>query len=85
MEGYERGEAFSVGDDEIEAVGGAGFNEIVHFVDSILEDRKPWSTLDDAVQTMRLCEAIRAGHQGTSVEDTGYRRHWDERGRRCPW
>ena len=65
VEGYERGEAFSVGDEEIEAVGGAGFNEIVHFVDCILEDRTPWSTLDDAVQTMRLCEAIRAGHQGT--------------------
>lgn len=65
VEGYERGEGFSVGDDEIEAVGGAGFNEIVHFVDCILEDRTPWSTLDDAVQTMRLCEAIRAGHQGT--------------------
>lgn len=64
VEGYERGEAFSVGNDEIEAVGGAGFNEIVHFVDCILEDRTPWSTLDDAVQTMRLCEAIRAGHQG---------------------
>ncbi len=64
VEGYERGEAFTVGDDEIEAVGGAGFNEIVHFVDCILEDREPWSTLDDAVQTMRLCEAIRAGHQG---------------------
>ncbi len=65
VEGYERGEAFSVDNDEIDAVGGAGFNEIVHFVDCILEDRTPWSTLDDAVQTMRLCEAIRAGHQGT--------------------
>ncbi|MDE3000935.1 MAG: Gfo/Idh/MocA family oxidoreductase [Gemmatimonadota bacterium] len=65
VEGYERGEPFSVGDDEIEAVGGAGFNEVVHFVDCILEDRTPLSTLDDAVQTMRLCEAIRAGHQGT--------------------
>lgn len=64
VEGYERGEEFSLGDDEIEAVGGAGFNEIVHFVDCILEDRTPWSTLDDAVQTMRLCEAIRAGHVG---------------------
>ena len=64
VEGYERGQGFSVGDDEIDAVGGAGFNEIVHFVDCILEDRTPWSTLDDAVQTMRLCEAIRAGHVG---------------------
>ena len=65
VEGYERGEAFSVGDDEIEAVGGAAFNETAHFVDCILEDREPWSTLDDAIQTMRLCEAIRAGHVGT--------------------
>lgn len=65
VEGYERGEAFSVGAAEFEAVGGAGFNEVVHFVDCILEDRTPWSTLDDAVQTMRLCEAIRAGHHGT--------------------
>lgn len=65
VEGYERGEAFSVDNDEIDAVGGAGFNEIVHFVDCILEDRTPWSTLDDAVQTMRLCEAIRAGRKGT--------------------
>ena len=65
VEGYERGEPFSVEDEEIEAVGGAGFNETAHFVDCILEDRTPWSTLDDAIQTMRLCEAIRAGHVGT--------------------
>ena len=64
VEGYDQGEAFSLEDDEIEAVGGSGYNEIVHFVDCVLEDREPWSTLDDAVQTMRLCEAIRAGHQG---------------------
>ena len=65
VEGYERGEPFSVEDEEIEAVGGPGFNETAHFTDCILEDRTPWSTLDDAVQTMRLCEAIRAGHVGT--------------------
>ena len=45
-------------------MGGAGFNEVVHFVDCILEDRTPWSNLDDAVHTMRLCEAVRRGHRG---------------------
>jgi predicted dehydrogenase len=49
---------------DLEAVGGAGYNEVRHFVDCILEDRTPWSTLDDAVHTMRLCEAIRRGHKG---------------------
>ena len=48
----------------LEAVGGEGFNETRHFVDCILADRTPWSTLDDAVHTMRLCEAIRMGHKG---------------------
>lgn len=45
-------------------VGGATFNETRHFVDCILNDTEPWSTIDDAVQTMELCEAIVAGHQG---------------------
>ena len=49
---------------DLEAVGGAGFNETQHFVDCILTDRTPWSNLDDAVHTMRLCEAIRSGHKG---------------------
>jgi predicted dehydrogenase len=49
---------------DLKAVGGAKFNETVHFVDCILNDREPWSTLDDAVHTMRLCEAIRRGHKG---------------------
>lgn len=49
---------------DLEAVGGAGFDEVRHFVDCILEDRAPWSTLDDAVVTMKLCEAIRSGHKG---------------------
>ena len=64
VEGYHRAQAFSLSAEEIEAVGGPDFNETVHFVDCILEDRTPWSTLDDAVHTMRLCEAIRTGHQG---------------------
>lgn len=44
--------------------GGPDFNETRHFVDCILNDREPWSTIDDAVKTMELCEAIVAGHQG---------------------
>ena len=59
-----RGKSFSVEAEEIEAMGGVGFNEVVHFVDCILEDRTPWSHLDDAVHTMRLCEAVRRGHRG---------------------
>ena len=49
---------------DIDAVGGAGFNEVRHFVDCILEDQTPWSNLNDAVITMKLCEAIRSGHTG---------------------
>ena len=49
---------------DLEPVGGPEFNEVRHFVDCILEDGTPWSTLDDLVHTMRLCEAIRAGHKG---------------------
>ncbi|SVC64677.1 uncharacterized protein METZ01_LOCUS317531, partial [marine metagenome] len=40
------------------------FDEVQHFTDCIFEDRTPWSTLEDAVHTMRLAEAIRHGHQG---------------------
>ncbi|MDE2824128.1 MAG: Gfo/Idh/MocA family oxidoreductase [Chloroflexota bacterium] len=50
---------------DLEAVGGPGFNEVRHFVDCILEDRTPWSNLNDVVITMKLCEAIRSGHTGT--------------------
>ena len=50
---------------DLAAVGGATFNETRHFVDCILNDTEPWSTIDDAVKTMELCEAIVAGHQGT--------------------
>ena len=49
---------------DLDAVGGPGFNEVGHFVDCILEDRTPWSNLNDAVITMKLCEAIRRGHGG---------------------
>lgn len=49
---------------DLKAVGGPRFNETAHFVDCIINDREPWSTLDDAVHTMRLCEAIRRGHKG---------------------
>ena len=42
----------------------ADFNETRHFVDCILTDTSPWSTLNDAVHTMRLCEAIYRGHKG---------------------
>ena len=49
---------------DLDAVGGPGFNEVRHFVDCILEDRTPWSNLNDAVITMKLCEAIRSGHTG---------------------
>ncbi|MBI2504343.1 MAG: Gfo/Idh/MocA family oxidoreductase [Candidatus Latescibacteria bacterium] len=49
---------------DLEAVGGPGYNEVRHFTDCILEDRTPWSTLDDAAQTMVLAEAIRSGHKG---------------------
>ncbi|MEE2657470.1 MAG: Gfo/Idh/MocA family oxidoreductase [Candidatus Latescibacterota bacterium] len=49
---------------DLKSVGGGFFNEVCHFVDCILEDRPPWSPLDDAVHTMCLCEAICAGHKG---------------------
>ena len=49
---------------DLDDVGGKDFDETRHFVDCIVNDRTPWSPLDDAVQTMRLCEAIRQGHKG---------------------
>jgi len=49
---------------DLEPVGGPTFNETRHFVDCILNNTEPWSTIDDAVKTMELCEAIVAGHQG---------------------
>ena len=49
---------------DLAAAGGEDFDETCHFVDCILADREPWSTLDDAVHTMRLATAIRDGHRG---------------------
>ena len=49
----------------VDSIGGYTVNETNHFVDCILNDTEPWSTLDDAIHTMRLCEAILNGHQGT--------------------
>ena len=49
---------------DLEPIGGSGFNETKHFIDCILEDRTPWSSLADSVHTMELCEAIRRGHKG---------------------
>jgi predicted dehydrogenase len=49
---------------DLAPIGGPEFNETRHFVDCILNDTVPWSTIDDAVKTMELCEAIVAGHQG---------------------
>ena len=49
---------------DLDTVGGPGFNETRHFVRCIRENLTPWSNLDDAVKTMRLCEAIRRGHKG---------------------
>ena len=49
---------------DLEPVGGADFDETRHFVDCIFADEEPWSTLADAVHTMRLAQAIRDGHRG---------------------
>ena len=49
---------------DLRDAGGADYNETKHFVDCILEDCTPWSNLDDAVETMKLCEAIRGGWKG---------------------
>ena len=52
------------GELDLESVGGPDFNETRHFVACIQNDTQPWSTLEDAIKTMRLCEAIEAGHKG---------------------
>ncbi len=49
---------------DLDAVGGADFNETRHFADCILNDTRPWSTLDDAVKTEELSEAILEEHRG---------------------
>ena len=38
------------------------------FADCILNGRRPWSTLEDALVTMRLAEAIYASHKGSFAE-----------------
>ena len=48
--------------------GGPYFNETRHFADCILNGRRPWSTLEDALVTMRLAEAIYASHKGSFAE-----------------
>ena len=60
---YEDGKPLE-GELDLEAVGGAGFNETRHFVECIRNDTVPWSTLEDAVKTMQFCEAIEASHKG---------------------
>ena len=62
----ERGGSSSALDEplDLDAVGGPNFNETSHFANCIFEDTEPWSTLDDAVVTMHLCEAIRSGYKG---------------------
>lgn len=54
---------------DLDSVGGPDFNETSHFVDCILNDTEPWSTVADAVETMDLCEAIVAGHRGKMPMD----------------
>ena len=43
---------------DLDAVGGADYNETRHFVECIREDKTSWSSLDDLVKTMKLSEAI---------------------------
>tara|TARA_B100001750_G_C15410535_1_gene547521 strand:+ start:114 stop:1091 length:978 start_codon:yes stop_codon:yes gene_type:complete len=63
VEHYNKGKATSR-KLNLESIGGPEYNETRHFVDCILENKTPWSNLDDAVHTMKLCEAIRRGHKG---------------------
>ena len=49
---------------DLDAGGGPDFNETRHLVECIEQDRQPWSHLADALETMRLCEAIAAAHKG---------------------
>lgn len=52
------------GELDLEPTGGPHFDETRHFADCILGAQIPWSTLEDAVHTMRLGEAIGRGHKG---------------------
>lgn len=49
---------------DLGAEGGPRFNETRHFAECILSGRRPWSTLEDALATMHLAEAIYASHKG---------------------
>lgn len=49
----------------LDAGRGRGFDEARHFVDCILAGQDSWSTLDEAVHTMRLSHAIREGCRGS--------------------
>ena len=49
---------------DLDAEGGVYFNETRHFAECILNGRRPWSTLEDALATMKLAEAIYDGHKG---------------------
>ena len=60
---YENGKPYDKPLD-IDAVGGKNFNEVRHFVQCIKENKRPWSTLEDAIKTMELCEAILNGVKG---------------------
>jgi predicted dehydrogenase len=62
-DGFNRGAPYE-GELDLEPTGGPNFNETRHFIDCIIQDQTPWSTLDDAIHTMRLAEAIRRGHKG---------------------
>ncbi|MBM3238911.1 Gfo/Idh/MocA family oxidoreductase [Candidatus Poribacteria bacterium] len=53
---------------DLDAVGGPGFNETRHFIECIKEDKTPWSNLEDALKTMKLCEAIERGHKGKLID-----------------
>ena len=50
---------------DLAETGGEHFDEVQHFTDCIINDLEPWSTLEDAIVTMQLAEAIRSGHQGS--------------------
>ncbi len=52
---------------DLDAEGGPYFNETRHFADCILNGHRPWSTLEDALATMHLAEAIYASHKGALV------------------
>jgi len=60
---YDKGKPYTEPLD-LDAAGGPGFNETRHFVECIREGKTPWSNLEDALKTMKLCEAIKNGQKG---------------------